>query len=159
MPKIVLTAIAGLAAFLVANIVSNILFFHLGAPVLFDPGMQSAKVIDVLFEMEPRPLMFENGPLYLAIGAGVGLLHGLAFMVIEPSLGETKLERGLWFAFVLWALMALYFEFHTPFNMFREPVILVGLELFFWVFVTLAEGLALSFIYGRSRVEPTSSME
>jgi len=151
MPKIVLAAVAGLVAFLAANVVSNILFFQLGAPVLFDPGMQSAKVIDVLFDMEPRPLMFENGPLYLAIGTGVGVLHGLVFMLIEPALGETRLQRGVRFAVVLWALMAVYFEFHTPFNMFREPVLLVGIELSFWVFVALTEGLVLSFIYGRSR--------
>jgi len=55
--------------------------------------------------------------------------------------------------------MALYFEFHTPFNMFREPVIPVGLELFFRVFVTLAEGLVLSFIFGRSRNELASAVK
>lgn len=50
-----------------------------------------------------------------------------------------------------WALMALYFEFHTPFNMFREPLMLVGLELVFWIAVVLVEGLVLSFLYGKSR--------
>ena len=159
MPKILLAPIAGLVAFTLANVVSNLLFFQLGAPVLFDPGIQSNKVIDVLFEMEPHPLMFENGPLYMAYGAGVGAIHGLVFMMIEPALGRTRLQRGLWFAVVLWALMALYFEFHTPFNMFREPLVLVGLELFFWIFVVLAEGLVLAFIYGRSRHDLATAVE
>ena len=159
MPKILLAPIAGLVAFTLASIVSNLLFFQLGAPILFDPEIQSAKIIDVLFEMEPRPLMFENGPLYMAYGLGVGAVHGLVFMMIEPALGQTRLQRGLRFAVVLWALMALYFEFHTPFNMFREPLMLVGLELVFWIFVVLVEGLVLSFIYGRSRHDLATSVE
>ncbi|EPX78044.1 hypothetical protein [Salipiger mucosus] len=150
---------AGLVAFTLANFVSNLLFFQLGAPILFDPDLQSAKIIDVLFEMEPRPLMFENGPLYMVYGLGVGAVHGLVFMMIEPALGTTRLQRGLRFSVLLWALMVLYFEFHTPFNMFREPLMLVGLELFFWIFVVLAEGLALSFIYGRSRHDSATALE
>jgi hypothetical protein len=159
MPKIILAPIAGLVAFTLASVVSNLLFFQLGAPILFDPEVQSAKIIDVLFEMEPHPLMFENGPLYMAYGLIVGAIHGLVFMMIEPALGKTRLQRALRFAVLLWALMALYFEFHTPFNMFREPLILVGLELFFWIFVVLAEGLALSFIYGRSRHDLATTLE
>ena len=135
------------------------MFFQLGAPILFDPDIQSAKVIDVLFEMEPRPLMFENGPLYMAYGLGIGAIHGLVFMMIEPALGRTRLLRGLRFAVVLWALMALHLEFHTPFNMFREPLMLVGLELFFWAVVVLVEGLVLSFLYGRSRHDPATALE
>lgn len=157
MPKTLLALIAGLVAFLVANIVSNILFFQLGASVLFDPQIQSSKVIDVLFEMEPRPLMFENGPLYMAYAAAIGAVHGIIFMMIEPALGGSRTTRGLRFAVVLWALMALYFEFHTPFNMLREPILLVGLELLFWIVVVLVEGLALSFLYGASRRKRASA--
>jgi hypothetical protein len=43
--------------------------------------------------------------------------------------------------------------------MFREPLMLVGLELFFWVFVVLVEGLALAFLYGRSRHDPATAVE
>lgn len=151
MQKYIRAAFAGLVAFLIANVISNVLFFQIGAPVLFDPDVQSAKLISVLFEMEPKPLMFENGPLYLLIAALIGVVHGLVFMMIEPALGSSRLRRGLGFSFLIWALMALYFEFHVPFNMFREPIALVGLELFIWIFVALAEGLVLSFIYGESR--------
>jgi hypothetical protein len=159
MPKSLRAASAGLVAFTAANVVSNLLFFQLGAPILFDPAHQSAKLLDVLFEMDPKPLMFENGPLYMAIGAGVGVVHGLVFMLLEPALGENRLQRGLWFGVVIWAMMALYFEFHAPFNMFREPPALVALELAFWVPVALVEGLVLSFIYGESRDELASSLE
>jgi hypothetical protein len=47
--------------------------------------------------------------------------------------------------------MALYFEFHVPFNMFGEPVVLVAVELGFWVVVVATEGILLSLMYGASR--------
>lgn len=159
MSKALRAAVAGMIAFTAANVVSNIIFFQLGARILFDPERQSAKLLAVFFEMEPAPLMFENGPLYLALGAGVGLVHGLIFMLTEPSLGRSRTARGAGFAVVIWALMALYFEFHTPFNMFREPVHLVLLELVFWIPVALTEGLVLSFLYGDSRRELASTLE
>ncbi len=151
MLKLTRAAIAGLVALLLATLVSNLLFFQIGAPILFDPEIQSPKVIAVLFDMPPTPLMFTNGPLYMAITAVLGVLHGLIFALIEPALGGTRLLRGLGFALVVWVLMALYFEFHAPFNMFGEPASLVALELVFWGVVALVEGLVLSFLYGASR--------
>lgn len=149
--KLIRAGIAGAIAFVAANIVSNLLFFQIGKPILFDPDLQSEEVIAVLFEMEPLPLMFSNGSLYMAIAAVVGIVHGFVFMYIEPSLPKSKIKRGVAFAAILWALMALYFEFHTPFNMFHEPVLLVLLELLFWIAVLLVEGLLISWIYGKSR--------
>lgn len=119
MPKPLRAAAAGLVAMLVSTLVSNLLFFRLGAPVLFDADRQSDKLLAVFFEMPPEPLMFSNGPLYLAVAAGIGLLHGLVFWLVEPALGATRLRRGLGFAVVLWVLMALYFEFHAPLNRWR----------------------------------------
>jgi len=141
----------GAVAFVVANIVSNILFFQLGKPLLFEAGMQSPKVVAVLFEMEPLPLMFTNGPLYMAIAAFIGGLHGLVFAWIEPILPAGILRRGLAFGAILWTLMAVYFEFHAPFNMFGEPPLLVSLELVFWIAVLAVEGVVLSSLYGVSR--------
>ena len=109
--------------------------------------------------MEPLPLMFTNGPLYLAIASGIGIVHGLVFYWIDPALPRGIINRGLSFGVILWALMALYFEFHAPFNMFGEPVALVAVELAFWVIVTLVQGLTLSIIYGKGRHELASPME
>ncbi|MQM38074.1 hypothetical protein KBTX_02079 [wastewater metagenome] len=144
-------AVGGAIAFVIASLVSNGLFFGLAAPVLFDPAVQSAKLLDVLFEASPRPLMFTNGPLYLLIAAGIGVLHGLVFAYIEPVLPRGRIPRGAAYAVVLWVLMALYFEFHAPFNMFREPVALLALELALWAVVVLVEGLLLSWLYGPGR--------
>lgn len=142
---------AGFLAFVLASLVSNLLFFQLGDGLLFESDAQSAKVIAVLFEMEPLPLMFTNGPLYLAIAGVVGGLHGLVFAWIEPALPQGRLRRGLAFGAVLWVLMAVFFEFHAPFNMFGEPVALVAIELGFWVVVLAAEGMILSLLYGAGR--------
>lgn len=157
--KLLRACIGGAVAMVIANIVSNILFFQIGRPILFENELQSAKVIFVLFEMEPLPLMFTNGPLYMLIAAAIGIIHGLIFYWIEPVLPRGVLGRGLGFAAILWALMALYFEFHTPFNMFGEPPSLVAIELGFWIAVTGVQGLALSVIYGRGRHELASAME
>lgn len=151
--------IGGAVAITVANIVSNILFFQIGRPILFENELQSPKVLAVLFEMEPLPLMFTNGPLYMAIAAVIGVLHGLVFFWIEPALPHGVVKRGASFAVILWALMALYFEFHTPFNMFGEPPVLVAVELGFWVAVTLVQGLVLSTIYGKGRAEPANAVQ
>ncbi|NEO26351.1 MAG: hypothetical protein F6K03_05490 [Kamptonema sp. SIO4C4] len=149
--KLVRGGIAGAIAFVVANLVSTLLFFQIGKPVLFDPEVQSEKVMAVLFEMEPLPLMFTNGLLYIAIAAVIGIVHGVVFTYIEPCLPKKRIKRGATFAVILWALMALYFEFHTPFNMFHEPVSLVLLELFFWIIVLMVEGVLISLLYGQSR--------
>jgi hypothetical protein len=145
---------AGAMAFTVANIVSNILFFQIGQSILSDSTVQSEKLIAVFFEIEPLPLMFTNAPLYMAIAAIIGIVHGLVFTYIEPILPRHRIKRGVAFAAILWALMALYFEFQTPFNMFHEPISLVLLELFFWAIVLLVEGVLLSSIYGRGRSTP-----
>lgn len=145
--------IGGAVAFIIANIVSNVLFFQVGRGVLFANEQQSAKVIAVLFEMEPLPVMFTNGPLYMSIVALIGAVHGLVFLGVEPTLPRGVIGRGLGFAAILWALMALYFEFHTPFNMFGEPPFLVGVELAFWAIVLAVEGLALSLVYAKGRTD------
>jgi len=142
-----------------ASGVSNILFFQIGRPILFENEAQSAKLIAVLCEMEPLPLMFTNGPLYIAIAAAIGAVHGLVFLWIEPTLPRGIAARGAAFALILWALTALYFEFHAPFNMFGEPPVLVAVELGFWIVVTLVQGLVLSAVYGKGRHELASAVE
>ncbi|MEY8839916.1 hypothetical protein AB9K41_12905 [Cribrihabitans sp. XS_ASV171] len=151
--------ISGAVAMLAATIVSNLLFFQLGHGILFDNPAQSDKVIAVLFEMEPLPLMFTDGPLYMAIAVAIGALHGLIFLWIEPVLSRGRIARGLGFGVILWVLMAVYFEFHTPFNMFGEPPALVAVELAFWTVVLAVEGVVLSLIYGTGRHELATALE
>lgn len=149
--------LAGVVAFLIANVISNILFFQVGHGVLFESAIQSEKLKKVLFEMEPLPLMFTNGLLYMAGVAIIGIMHGLVFACIEPALPRGgRVKRGLAYGLILWTLMAVYFEFHAPFNMFGEPFSLVLVELGFWAIVLVVEGVILSLIYGESRVIGTA---
>lgn len=149
-------AFAGAVAILIANIVSGILFFQIGRGLILNPEIQSEKVIAVLTQIEPLPLMFTNGLLYLLVGLFIGVLDGIVFTFIQESLPEQVLQRGIAFGLILWVLRALYFEFHVPFNMFGEPVWLVGVELFFWIIVVLTEGMILALIYGKG-VAPSAS--
>jgi len=145
--------LAGAIAFIIASIVSNMLFFQIGYGILFENELQSEKLRKVLFEMEPLPLMFSNGPAYMAGVAVIGVLHGLVFAYLEPALpSQGRLKRGLAYGVILWVLMAVYFEFHAPFNMFGEPISLVFVELGFWAVVLALEGVVLSFIYGAPRL-------
>ncbi len=141
-------ALAGSVALLVANLLSNVLFFQLGRGLILNPNLQSDKLIAVMTRLEPLPLMFTNGLLYLFIGLFVGAAHGIVFAFLAPCLPATTLKRGVVFGLILWALMALYFEFHVPFNMFGEPVLLVALELCLWIIVLLVEGILISVLYG-----------
>jgi len=139
---------------LVANLVSQALFFRVGREILFDSDMQSDKVIAVITQIEPLPMMVTDPGLYMLISLFIGALHGGIFAYVRDSLPENTVKGGLAYGGILWALMALYFEFHVPFNMFGEPLPLVGLELFFWVFVVSTEGLLISTVYDRFHGSP-----
>jgi hypothetical protein len=141
--------VAGSIGIFVANLLSQVLFFRVGSEILFQSDMQSEKLIAVMTEMEPLPLMETDPGLYLFISLFIGALHGGVFAYIRGSLPESSIKSGLAYGGILWILMALYFEFHAPFNMFGEPLALVGLELFFWVFVVGVEGVLISTIFDR----------
>jgi len=138
---------AGSIGILLANLVSQVLFFRVGSEILFHSDIQSDKLIAVMTQMEPLPLMETDPGLYMFISLFIGALHGGIFAYIRDSLPKNTIKSGLAYGGILWVLMALYFEFHVPFNMFGEPLPLVGLELFFWIFVVSAEGLIISTIY------------
>jgi len=151
--KLLRGALGGAAGFVIAMLLANAIFFQLGQPVLFENSLQSDKLLAALFEDEPLPLMFEDGLAFLAFGAVVGVVHGLVFFWIEPGLPRTRFWRGASFAVILWALMALFFEFHAPFNILREPLELALVKLAFWAPVLLVEGLVISFVYGPSQAD------
>ena len=141
--------IAGGIGIFVATLVSQVLFFQLGQEILFQSDQQSDKLIAVITQMEPLPVMKTDPGVYLTISVFIGALHGGVFAYIRDSLPEHTIKSGLAFGGILWVLMALYFEFHAPFNMFGEPLPLLGLELCFWVIVVSVEGVLISILYDR----------
>jgi len=149
--KWVTAGIAGGIGITLSNLVSQVLFFQLGNEILFQSDLQSDKLIAVMTQLEPLPVMDTDPGLYLFISVFIGALHGMIFAYIRDSLPKNTIKSGLAYGGILWVLMALYFEFHVPFNMFGEPLALVGLELFFWVIVVSVEGVIISTLYDRFR--------
>ncbi|MFC7130234.1 hypothetical protein [Haloferax chudinovii] len=147
--KWVTAGVAGSIGIFFANLTSQVLFFRVGNDVLFQSEQQSDKLIAVMTQMEPLPVMETDPGLYMFISLLIGALHGGVFAYIRDSLPENTIKSGLAYGGILWALMALYFEFHAPFNMFGEPLPLLGLELFFWVIVVSVEGVVISTLYDR----------
>jgi hypothetical protein len=143
----VAAGIAGGIGIFVANLVSQILFFQIGGELLFQSDQQSDKLITVMTQMEPLPVMETDPAVYMTISVFIGALHGGVFAYIRDSLPEHTIKSGLAYGGILWVLMALYFEFHAPFNMFGEPLPLLGLELCFWVIVVSVEGVLISTLY------------
>ncbi|ELZ88508.1 transmembrane protein [Haloferax elongans ATCC BAA-1513] len=145
----VTAGIAGSIGITAANLVSQALFFQLGNEILFHSEQQSDKLIAVMTQMEPLPVMETNPGVYMTISLFIGAFHGGIFAYIRDSLPENTIKSGLAYGGILWVLMALYFEFHAPFNMFGEPLPLLGLELVFWVIVVSVEGVIISTLYDR----------
>jgi len=145
----VAAGIAGSIGIFAANLVSQVLFFQLGNEILFQSDQQSDKLIAVMTQMEPLPVMETDPAVYMTISLFIGALHGGIFAYIRESLPEHTIKSGLAYGGILWVLMALYFEFHAPFNMFGEPLPLLGLELCFWVIVVSVEGVLISTLYDR----------
>ena len=147
--KYLKAALAGMTGIFFANIVSGFLFFGIGRSILFDPAHQSQKVIAVMNTMEPLPLMRTDIGLYMFLALFIGIIHGIVFLYIRDSLPDNILRAGLSYGAILWGLMALYFEFQAPFNMLREPVPLLALELFFWIIVAGVEGIIISYTFSK----------
>lgn len=141
--------LAGVVGAVIAAPVGFVLFFFVAAPVLFDPTLQSAKLLTVWETLEPLPLAVTNPPLFVAGLALVGGVQGLAFAGIRRGLPTPWLRRGLAFGLLLWAVQSLFFEYFAPLNLFGEPLFLVALELALWLPVQLTDGVIISAVYGK----------
>jgi hypothetical protein len=53
-------------------------------------------------------------------------------------------------ALTIWALSCLFFEFLGPFNLLREPIGLVALELAFWAVMAIAAAAVIVTILGHA---------
>jgi hypothetical protein len=98
--------------------------------ILVDPQYQSPKLIKVWTELEPIPLAV-NHPGIITLGfIALAVIHAFVFSVIKKGIPGEGWKKGLSFGLIIW-LFSYLFEFFTPWNMFGEPVWLVGLELMF----------------------------
>ena len=117
------------------------------AGILLDPSVQSAKLIAVRTQLEPLPLIVAH-PLPVAIEL-VLFSIGYAFIYrwLAPSWPVGVTARALRMATLFFSLSYLFWEFVTPFNMFGEPLKLIGLELTFGETIALAQSFALAAVF------------
>ena len=134
--------IAGLAGG-VAWFVGILLFFAPAQAVLTDPTLQSAKLL-IAFTAEPLPRT-SDVPWLLGVALlSIGVLWGWVYVWLSSVWSGAWWKRGLRFGVVGWILMAPWFEFYLPWNVLREPALLVALELACWAGVLLGVGLTIS---------------
>lgn len=117
------------------------LFFGPIQGYLGDPALQSAKFIS-MFADDPRPWTSEIAWLMPVALLVISLFYSIAYGIVRPALPGSGLKKGLLFGFLLFAIASTWFEFFTPFNLMREPLPLVALELVAWYLTMTAAGLA-----------------
>jgi hypothetical protein len=114
--------------------------------ILADPERQSAKFL-AAFTQPPLPRMAER-PEVLAYGLLiVGLVHAGVYAWMRPRLAGGMVRRGCAFGLIACALMVPWFEFYLPWNVMREPLLLVLLECLCWLVVLQVVGLAVAGVH------------
>jgi hypothetical protein len=71
------------------------------------------------------------------------------YRLASPAWREERWSRTLRLGGWIFVLSYLFWEFFTPFNLFGEPLSLIGLELVFWWVTALSEAVAIVFVYER----------
>ena len=149
--KMLLTALAGWAGLNVAMLLTfRLIGFGLdGHGILMNPQTQSAKLIAVWSELTPLPRIVAQPASMIAGLFGFAFLHAVIYRLVSPAWPAGVWPRGLRLAGLLFGVCYSFWEFFTPFNLFAEPLPLIGVELLFWAAVALAEGLAIAAVAER----------
>jgi hypothetical protein len=123
-----------------------------GGGILLDPSFQSSKLIAIWTELEPLPKVYAD-PLPIVIGLlGFGFIHATVYQSVASAWPAGVIPRAARFAGLLFGIGFAFWEFFTPFNLFGEPVLLIGLELVFWAVIAGAEALPITAVYESKRV-------
>lgn len=150
--------LAGVAGGLSLNI-AMILTFRVvgfgwsGGGILLDPSFQSSKLIAVWTELEPLPKVYAD-PLPMVMGLlGFGFIHATVYQSVASAWPAGVIPRATRFAGLLFAVGFVFWEFFTPFNLFGEPLLLIGLELIFWMIIAGAEAMTIAVVFESKRVD------
>jgi len=146
------TILAGLLGGLALN-TAMLLTFRLlgfgwnGGGILLDPSHQSRKLIAVWTRIEPIPLVVDK-PFAIIIGLILfGIGHAFFYRWLSPSWPPGITPRAWRIAVLIFFFSFLFWEFFTPFNMFGEPLLFIGLELVFWAIIALAEAFVIASVF------------
>lgn len=146
-------ALTGLLAGVVFFLLSALTFYFLGVlpGILFNPEVQSPKVIAVVAELQPLPVI-QTSPYIIIAGWGIWLI-GWAFLFEHISvLWPNGFWPRLWrLAASIWFLSLLFFEFQGPYNLLAEPLLLLALEMCFWAVCAVGGAAVIVRMLGRPR--------
>jgi hypothetical protein len=119
-----------------------IVFFGPAQKILTSPEYQSEKVLKIFFELTPPPrISFQPSAAWLGFLL-IGMAHATAFLLTDrPERARTR--QALITGFVIWLLMATWFEYWILWNIMAEPVRLIALELLLWLVTCVLEGFVL----------------
>lgn len=135
------------------SLLSVLTFYVLGVlpGILYNPEIQSRKVIAVVETLPPPPVL-ERAP-YLIFAGWTIILIGYAFLyhrisVLWPDIFWSRLWR---LTLTIWFFSLLFFEFQGPFNLLAEPLPLLALELLFWAVCALGAAAVIVAIAGTTK--------
>ena len=140
---------AGLAGGMALNLVMLLTFRMLGfgwdgKGILLDPTIQSPKLIAVWTQVEPIPLVVSDPAPIIAGLVLFAFGHVFIYQWLAPAWPAGIRARAWRLAGLVFFLSFLFWEFFTPFNQFGEPVLLIILELIFWVIIAISEALVIA---------------
>lgn len=132
------------------------IFFGPAQLLLTSPHLQSAKMIGAFTE-PPLPHIVE-APWIFPLGLFlVNLCVAAAYRLVRSSLNGSVWARGRKFGLLLWLVAIPWFEFYLPFNVLREPLPLVFLELACWFLTLQLVGHAVAWAGGSDESTPVAS--
>jgi len=146
------TVLAGLCGGITLNILMLLTFRLLGfgwhgKGILINHSTQSPKLIAIWTELEPIPLVVSK-PTPIIIGLILfGIGHAFIYRWLSPAWPQGIMARTLRMGMLVFLLSFLFWEFFTPFNLFGEPLPLIGLELVFWATIAFAEAFVMSSVF------------
>jgi hypothetical protein len=146
------TLLAGVSGGITLNIVMVLTFRLLGfgwdgGGILISHSTQSPKLIAIWTELEPIPLVVAN-PAPIVIGLILfGIGHAFIYRWLSPAWPQGLIARALRIGMLVFFLSFFFWEFFTPFNLFGEPLPLIGLELVFWATIAFAEASVIASVF------------
>jgi hypothetical protein len=148
-PTVLRTVIAGIIGLFVFLIVNRI-GFGVADPILFDPNLQSPKLISVWNEVEPLPPA-HGLVATLLIFVLIGIGRAFIYRWLAPSWPTGVVARAQRYWLLVWFLSSLFVEFSAPFTLFGEPVGLILIELVILGAAVLAEAFVVAGIMESSK--------
>jgi hypothetical protein len=146
--RTVIAGIIGLFGFLIVNMIG----FRVADPILFDPNVQSPKLMAVWNKIEPLPPA--HGLIAtLSILVLIGIGRAFVYRWLAPSWPSGFAARAIRYWMLVWFLSYFFVEFSAPFTLFGEPVGLILIELVILGVAVLTEAFVVAGIMESSKAQ------